>query len=88
MISYAGDGKKGRHMMKLSTGQDATLGNYLALTKVAFGPESKPAKYLEAKIAESPNGVDEEVIQDESQMVYMLGSMALEARRNAVADAA
>lgn len=64
-------------MMKLSTGQDATLGNYLTLTKAVFGPQSKPAKYLEAKIAESPHGVDEEVIQDESQMVCLLGSMAM-----------
>ena len=46
-------------------------------TKAVFGPQSKPAKYLEAKIAESPHGVDEEVIQDESQMVYLLGSMAM-----------
>ena len=64
-------------MMKLSTGQDATLGNYLALTKAVFGAESKPAKYIETMIAESPNGADEEVIQDESQMVYLLGSMAM-----------
>lgn len=62
-------------MIKLSTGQDSTLGNYLALTKAFMGEDSEPAKFLEKKIAESPNGENEEVIADESQMLQLLGSM-------------
>ena len=62
-------------MNKLSTGADATLGNYRALAAIFFGEDSKAVKFLDEKIAESPNGADEEVIADESQMVYLLGSM-------------
>ena len=63
-------------MQKLSTGDDATLGNYRKLATVFFGPDSKAVKFLDDKIAESPNGENEEVIADEGQMVYLLGTMA------------
>lgn len=59
-------------MKKLSTGEDSTLGNYLKLAKLVFGENGNAVKFLEAKIAESPNGEAEEVISDETQMVYLL----------------
>lgn len=62
-------------MNKLSTGQDSTLGNYMILTRIFFGEGSKAVAYLQKKIDESPNGVDEEVVADESQMVHLLGQI-------------
>ncbi len=59
-------------MQKLSTGDDATLGNYRKLAAVFFGEESRAVEFLDAKIAESPNGKNEEVLADESQMLYLL----------------
>lgn len=64
-------------MRKLSTGDDATLGNYLILTKVFFGEESRAVTFLENKIAESPNGEDEQVITEEGQMIHLLGRIHL-----------
>lgn len=63
-------------MKKLSTGDDATLGNYRKLAVMFFGEDSKAVKFLDEKITESPNGAEEEVIADEGQMVNLLGSMA------------
>jgi len=63
-------------MQKLSTGDDATLGNYRKLATAFFGEESKAVEFLNEKIAEIPNGENEEVIAAESQMVYLLGTMA------------
>jgi len=62
-------------MKKLSTGADSTLGNYRKLAAVAFGPASDAVEYLDRKIGESPNGEDEEVLADESQMIYLLAKM-------------
>ena len=62
-------------MNKLSTGQDATLGNYRALASVVFGNDSGATKFLDNKIAESPNGRDEEVLSDERQMIYLLAQV-------------
>jgi len=57
-------------MKKLSTGEDATLENYLNLSKMVFGSDSKAVKYLEDKIAKE--GPKSEVIADELQVVYAL----------------
>lgn len=62
-------------MLKLSTGQDSTLGNYRLLTAAVFGKDSKAVAYLDKKIAESPNGENEEVIAEENQMISMLYSV-------------
>lgn len=56
--------------MKLSTGQDSTLGNYRRLTVLVFGPESRAVAYLDEKIA--AQGADEPVIVDERQMLHLL----------------
>ena len=57
-------------MQKMSTGEDATLGNYRKMAKIFFGEDSGAVKFLDEKIAEQ--GEDEEVIADESQMVGLL----------------
>ena len=59
-------------MMKLSTGQDSTLGSYLKLCLAVFGKDSPQVKFIMDKIAESPDGAHEEVIVEESQMLYLL----------------
>jgi len=66
-------------MQKLSTGDDATLGNYRKLARAFFGADSKAVKFLDEKIAESRNGANEEVIADERQMIYLLATMATSA---------
>lgn len=65
-------------MRKLSTGDDATLGNYRALVMRVFGDTNKAVEFLDRKIAESPDGENEEVLADEGQMVYVLSRMAME----------
>jgi len=57
-------------MRKISTGQDSTLKTYLGLAKV-FGPKAE--KFIQDKIDEQ--GEDEEVMSDETQMLYLLASM-------------
>lgn len=64
-----------KSMMKLSTGQDSTLGNYRGLASVFFGKDSEAVKFLDKKIAESKNGENEEVLADETQMIYLLMSL-------------
>ena len=59
-------------MITLSTGQPSTLGSYLKLCQLFFGDESVQAKFITDKIASNPNGADEEVVADESQMMYLL----------------
>lgn len=59
--------------MKLSTGDEATLGNYRKLSAVVFGEESPATRMLDAKIVEQ--GVDQLVIQEESQMIMLLHSL-------------
>ena len=62
-------------MSKLSTGQDSTLESYLMLCNLVFGEGSAQSVFIQAKADESPNGLKEEVIADESQMLMLLGSM-------------
>ena len=59
-------------MKKLSTGDDATLGNYRKLASVFFGKNSKAVKFLDDKITTSKNGDKEEVLTDETQMIRLL----------------
>jgi hypothetical protein len=58
-------------MVKLSTGEDSTLGTYKKWAKV-FGPDA--VKFIEDKIKESPNGESEEVVADEGQMMLLMAS--------------
>lgn len=54
----------------------ATLGEYRDLC-VAIRPKSKAVAFLDAKIAESPDGKDEIVIAADSQMRALLMPMLL-----------
>jgi hypothetical protein len=54
----------------------ATLGEYRDFCVVLFGKESEPVKFLEKEISESANGADEPVLAADSQMRYLLFSMA------------
>lgn len=60
-------------MNKLSTGDDSTLGNWIAMCTMVFGPNSAATKFLIAKANEQ--GIDEEVIADEGQMIEVLAQM-------------
>jgi hypothetical protein len=62
-------------MNTLSLGMPSTLGSYLKLCTLFFGEDSAQAKFIQTKIDESPNGLDEEVIAEESQMMYLLASL-------------
>lgn len=59
-------------MKTLSTGDVSTLGTYKKLAKI-FG--KKAEDFIQQKIEDSPNGENEEVIADESQMMILLSSM-------------
>ena len=61
-------------MRKLSTGADSTLANYRKLAVALFGEQSQAVAFLDGKISEQ--GADEEVVADEGQMIYLLGSLA------------
>lgn len=70
-------------MKKISTGEPSTLGTYRNIAHIMNGgdEESEGVKFIDKKIAEQ--GVDMEVIADESQMIYLLGSMLVkEVTRN------
>lgn len=62
-------------MKKLSLGMDSTLENWIKLASATFGTDSEPVKFLKRKADESPNGLQEEVIADEGQLLLVLGSM-------------
>ena len=59
-------------MKTLSTGDASTLGTYKKLAKI-FG--KKAEDFIQQKIEDSPNGENEEVIADETQMMILLSSM-------------
>jgi len=59
-------------MITLSTGQPSTLGSYLRLCELFFGEDSAQVRFINQKITSNPNGADEEVVADESQMMYLL----------------
>ena len=63
------------NMIKLSTGQDSTLRSYLQLCDLVFGVDSPQSMFIKTKADQSSEGLDEEVIADESQMIMLLGSM-------------
>ena len=66
----------------LTTGQPSTLGSYLDLCIMVYGPDSAATKFIEAKIKDSRLGRNEEVIADESQMVYLLTDLHVNGDRN------
>lgn len=59
-------------MIKLSTGKDSTLENYIIISKAMFGADSAATKFLEDKAAGAKEGIKAEVIAPESQVVALL----------------
>ena len=59
----------------ISTGHPSTLATYRMLTVALFGEESPAVAFLDEKIAVSPNGADEVVIADETQMLTLLAQI-------------
>lgn len=55
----------------------ATLGEYRKLCATLGGEGCRAVKMLDEKIADSPNGEDEEVIASDSQMRQLLMPMLL-----------
>ena len=49
-----------------------TLGYHRELASIVFGEDSPAVTWLDAKIAESPNGEQEQVIAHETQVVALL----------------
>lgn len=59
-------------MNRISTGEPSTLEIYLAMCKIMFGSDSRATKFIEEKIKDAPNGKNEEVLTDETQMINLL----------------
>lgn len=57
-----------------------TIGYHFLMSKAVFGEESAPTKWLLKKAEESEKGLDEGVVMDETQVVYLLGQMFLKER--------
>ena len=60
-----------------------TLGEYHDLVSVLM-PDSRAAEFLEERIAASPSGRADVVIQADSQMRYLLFPMLVQPRQNVV----
>lgn len=59
-------------MKLLSTGAPSTWGEYRKLSVIFFGENSKEVRFVDKEIARAPNGADEEVIADETQVIYLI----------------
>ena len=59
----------------MSTDSYLTLGDYLKTSKTSFGDDSAAVKFLEEKIAESPNGENQELVAFKEQILGMLVSI-------------
>lgn len=60
----------------------ATLGYHREIAAVVFGPDSPAVKFLDKKIAESPNGEKEEVLVSKGQLTMMLWELHNKAEAN------
>ena len=63
-------------MRTISSGEPATLGTYRKIALVLSGSEnSEVVKFFDKKIEGSPNGENEEVLADETQMMFLIITM-------------
>lgn len=69
------DAKEKVPVRKMSNGIDSTLENWINMTSLFFGEDSPATKFLQEKVAKSPNGLQEEVIEDERQLIMTLHMM-------------
>ena len=60
-------------MKMLSTGDPSTLGSYMKMTKLLMG--EKAVAFLQEKIDGSPDGEDEMVIAEETQVIQLLAAI-------------
>lgn len=67
---------KSREIPTISTGEPSTLRTYRKMAAIFFGEDSAATAFLDEKIAESPNGADEEVVQHETQVLYLLANLS------------
>ncbi len=58
----------------LSDGSPSTLATYRKWAALLFG--DKAVAFIDQKIAESPNGENEEVVADEGQMLQLLAAIS------------
>ncbi|MGL5712228.1 MAG: hypothetical protein ACRCX2_04360 [Paraclostridium sp.] len=67
-------------MKLLSTGEPSTLRTYrkIAMFINNMDEQSSGVKFIDEKIKSSKKGLDEEVLADERQMIYILGQMLSE----------
>ena len=68
----------------ISTGEPSTLGTYRTISAALTGEDSPATKMLDDKIKEQ--GEDTEVIQDESQMLFLIVQMGLGSQPEPVAE--
>ncbi len=62
-------------MNTISTGDPSTLGTYRKIALILGGEDSQAVKFFDDKISKSPNGESEEVIADETQVLYLIGQL-------------
>ncbi len=63
-------------MNRISTGEISNLKTYRKVALALSGSEdSRAVKFFDERISESPNGEEEIVIADETQMIYLIMSM-------------
>lgn len=65
------------HPDKKLTFPQNTIGYHHYHACAVFGETSKAVKWLEKKATESPNGMNERVVAEESQVVQLLGAIHL-----------
>lgn len=70
-------------MRKISTGEDSNLRTWRRIAYALDGfKEGRATAFVNVKIAESPNGEEEEVIADEAQLLMALAKIANEEEEN------
>lgn len=67
-------------MKKMSTGQDSTLENWIVMSTAFFGEDSKATIFLKEKAEKQ--GMDQEVIADEGQLVAALMEIHTQSQEN------
>lgn len=66
-------------MRNISTGEPSNLKTYRNIALILSGnKDSKAVKFFDKKIKESHKGEEEEVIQDENQMIYLIMNLIVE----------
>ena len=62
-------------MNKISTGEPSTLAIYRKIAVALGGENTDATKFFDAKIAQSLNGENEEVIVDERQVLNLIANL-------------